>query len=116
MELHFIYDCALSYKHKIVISRLISAPGHEKSIVNGLNASNKTKFTLGSANQLKAADEAYDYSLRQFAAHSMVLDGIVFSAAAECKRMLKLDGIKGAKSVVQSEKREKNRKVRQYHY
>ena len=73
-------------------------------------------MTLESAKQLKAADEASDDSVRKFAAHSMV-DGIGFSTAAECKeRILKLDGTEGAKSIVKSEKREKTRKVRQYHY
>ena len=77
-----------------------------KSIVDGLNASSKNKLTLESAKQ-KAADEASDNSVRKFAAHSMV-DGTGFSAA-ECKTMLKLDGTEGAKSIVKSEKREKNR-------
>ena len=104
---------ALSYKHKIVISRLICAPRHGKSIVDWLNASSKTKLTFESAKQLKAADETIDDSVRKFAAHSMVDGTGFFSAAAECKRMLKLDGTKGAKSIVKFEKREKNRKVSQ---
>ena len=104
----------LSYKHQIVI-RLICAPGHGKSIVDGLNASSKTKLTLESAKQLKAADKASDDLVRKFAAHSMV-DGTGFSAAAECRRLLQLDQTEGAKSVVKSEKREKTRKVRQYVY
>ena len=107
----FYFMRLLSYKHKIVISRLICAPGHGKSIVDGLNASSKTELTLESANQLKAVDEASDDSVRKFAAHSMV-DGTGFSAASKCKRMLQLDGTEGAKSIVKSEKGEKNRKVR----
>ena len=45
-----------------------------------------------------------------------MVDGIGFSAAAECKRMLSLDGTEGVKiNLLKSEKREKYRKVRQYH-
>ena len=106
---------ALSYKHKIVISRLINAPGHGKSIVDGVNGLSKTKLTQESAKKLKAADEAKDGSVNRFASHSMV-DGEAFSAAAECKRMLEIEGNEGVKSVIKSEKRQANRKIKQYHY
>ena len=49
------------------------------------------------------------------APHTMI-DGVPFSAAVECKKMMEIDGTEGAKSVVKSEKRESNRKVRKYHY
>ena len=52
----FYFTSTLSYKHKIVISRLIYAPGHGELFVDGLNASSKTKLTLESAKHLKAAE------------------------------------------------------------
>ena len=73
-----------------MISRLICAPGHWKSIVDGLNASSKTKSTLKSAKQLKAADEACDDSLRKFTAHSMWLMELVFQlllSSKECSSL-----------------------------
>ena len=97
------------------LSDILFITGHGKSIVDGINGMSKTKLTLESAKKLKAADEAKDDSVGRFASHSMV-DGEGFSAAAECKRMLEIDGTEGVKSVIKSEKRETNRKIKQYHY
>ena len=65
----------------------------------------KTRLTLISVKQVEAADEASNDPFRKFVAHSMV-DGIGFTAAAECKRMPQLNGTEGAKSIVKFEKRE----------
>ena len=39
VPLLFYFTSALSYNHKIIISRLICAPGHGKSIVDGARSS-----------------------------------------------------------------------------
>ena len=45
------------------------------------------------------------------------VEGKAFSAAKECKRLMEMEGGKfGATSVVKSEKRESNRKIREHHY
>ena len=89
--------------------------GHGKSIVDGVNRLSKTKLTQESAKELKNADQSNDDSVNRFASHSMV-DGKAFSAAKECKRMLEIEGNQGVQSVIKSEKREANRKIKQYHY
>ena len=76
-----------------------------------MNGLSKTRLTQESAKKLKAADEAKDGSSNVFASHSLV-DGVAFSAAAECKRMLEIEGTEGVKSVIKSEKREANRKIK----
>ena len=61
---------------------------------------------MATARENKTADEAEREDLKKFNP-AVRQDGVVFSAAKECKRMLEIDGTTGAKSnrKIESEKR-----------
>ena len=47
--LHFtIFLSTLAYKYKITIDRFISAPGHGKGIIYGINGFTKMELTIAS--------------------------------------------------------------------
>ena len=79
-------------KHKIVISRLICAPGHGKSIIDALNASSKTKLTFESANNSKQQMKLVMIQLENFQPISWLME-LVFQlllSAKECSNWIEV--------------------------
>ena len=87
----------LAFQHKISIDRFISAPGHGKGIIDGVNGVTKTQLKIVSARELKNATEVDDLQLKKFSGF-VTKHGDVFSLSSECKHIIKIDGNQGAKS------------------
>ena len=84
-----------------------------KSIVDGLNGNSKHKLTVAAGRKL---NPSFDPDMSRTFAPLTKVEGKAFRPAEECKTILELDGgTTGAKSVMKYQKRESNRKVRNYH-
>ena len=113
----FYFYSALSYTHKLAISKAIGAPGHGKCIMDGINGNTKRKLTVAAGRTAKSLDDLdLQRDSKKFSVFSMINDKEL-SPSEECKRILELEGSSvGVQSIVKHEKREANRSVRKYHY
>jgi hypothetical protein len=105
----------LSSLHRIVIDRMIGAPGHGKDIVDGLNATDK-RFLAQKMTMIGRPEESNEDTNRM-AAYSMV-EGASNSLARECARLCSnASRSAGVKSEGKYAKRESNAtmKMRNYH-
>jgi hypothetical protein len=103
----------LAVEHGIIIDRAISAPGHGKDIVDGINAIDK-EF-LRSKMCMIGTPEASDGNKRM-AAHSMV-EGASKSLAQEALRLCAdTSRLSGVKSEKKYSKREENSRLKLRHY
>ena len=75
--------CYISFKYKIIIDRMIGAPGHGKNLVDSINTSDKTY--LKDKMCMIRTPEVDDCSKR-IKAHSMI-DNTYYIFAEECKRL-----------------------------
>ena len=77
--------------------------------MDGISGKTKTELTLATARENKTASEAEEKDLKKFNPATMQ-NGEVFSPALECKRMLQIDGNRGAISNRKYAKREVERR------
>ena len=96
---------ALSYTHKLSISRAVGPPGHGKCVCDAISGNTKRKLTIAAGRKLEPhGEELLTASNRKFGS-CVKVEGKAFSCAAECKRLMELeDGNFGAKSIIKSEK------------
>ena len=108
------YLSCLATKYGIEIDRAISAPGHGKDVVDGLNAVDK-HYLKKIMNRPKIAQE-YDLNIKKIRTDTMEGNEVV-SIAYEAARLCRLDRTFGAQSFMKYKKREQNRTIvnRVYH-
>ena len=78
--------CFLSYisvSYKIIIDRMIGAPGHGNGLVDGINTSDK-RYLKGKICMIGAPE--VDYCSKRINGHSMI-GNAHYSFADECKRL-----------------------------
>jgi hypothetical protein len=105
----------LAVKFKIVIDRAISAPGHGKGRIDGINATDKQY--LAACMCLNGTPEANDGDKRRMAAESILNGMTKKSIACEAVRMCSMsDRLTGVKGDKKHAKREANAKMQMRHY
>jgi hypothetical protein len=103
----------LSVQFDVTIDRQVGAPGHEKDIIDGINAADKNH--IAKAFCMTNAPEANNGANRM-SAESMI-DGAAKSFATECQRVWSLDSrMSGAKGDVKHSKWEANSKIKMRNY
>jgi hypothetical protein len=99
----------LSVQFDVAIDRQVGAPGHEKDIIDGINAVDKNH--VAKAFCMTNTPEANN-GANWMSADSMV-NGAAKSFATECQRVCSLDSrMSGAKGDVKHSKREANSKIK----
>ena len=101
----------LATTFEIVVDRAIACPGHGKSTVDSQNGVDKNTILRWSNRRVQSPDEALDSKASAMQVHSFnnTSDGKVYSAAADCKRILEQIGSEGVKSEGKRAKREMER-------
>ena len=77
----YYFLSALAYAYKITIDRFISAPGHGKGIVDGINGVTKREFTIASGRELMSAAQTHqvDKILESLAAGTKTVSPLLAS-------------------------------------
>ena len=105
-------------RFEISMDRSVQAPGHDKSLVDYINGVDKNTTMRRSRRTVSDSfDAIYSKSSHlKIESCDNVAGEEIYSAAADCKRILEEEGGEGVKSVIKTEKKQLKRGINQRHW